>query len=78
MVSIRLICLVTSCARSLSPVEITTSMPIISACLAKVPMTSSASTPGIAIKGNPSAFINSCSGAICPRKSSGIEGLLAL
>ena len=39
--------------QSLSPVEISVSMPAASACLASVPMTSSASTPSIINSGQP-------------------------
>ena len=69
---------VTSCAKSLSPVEISTDSPDASACFASVPMTSSASTPGTASSGNPNALIIACSGWICSRSSSGIFSRFAL
>ena len=78
MVLIKRTCLVTNCAISLSPVEITVSIPSSSACFAKVPITSSASTPGMTNKGKPIAVIISCNGAICVRRSSGIGGRFAL
>ena len=69
---------VTSCARSLSPVEITVSMPAAAACVASVPITSSASTPSIISSGQPFARTNSCNGSICATRSSGIGGRFAL
>jgi len=69
---------VTSCARSLSPVETTACMPAASACRVKVPITSSASTPSTINNGQPSARTASCSGAIWQARSSGIEGRWAL
>ena len=72
------ICGETSCAMSLSPVEITTRWPAASAWRAKVPITSSASTPSMQIKGQPSARTTSCRRGIWPASSSGIGGRLAL
>ena len=68
----------TSCAMSLSEVEMTVRRLAASACLAKVPITSSASTPGTMSNGMPSALIASCSGATWQRNSSGIRGRCAL
>ena len=45
----------TSCAMSLSPVEITVRTPWLRACSASVPITSSASMPSIITTGQPSA-----------------------
>ena len=69
---------VTSCAKSLSPVEIRTLSPAASAIFASVPITSSASTPGTASNGNPCALTIACSGSICSRSSSGIFSRFAL
>ena len=69
---------VTSCARSLSPVDITVSMPAAAACDASVPMTSSASTPSIISSGHPFARTSSCNGPIWATRSSGIGGRFAL
>ncbi|MNP21292.1 hypothetical protein D3C76_1139040 [compost metagenome] len=74
MVLIRVIPGVTSCAMSLSPVLISTGRPSFSASRARVPMTSSASTPETASNGRPIAFTIVCSGSICARRSSGIGG----
>ena len=49
----------TSCAKSLSPVEMMVSQPASVACLASVPMTSSASTPETIKTGQPKALTNS-------------------
>ena len=68
----------TNCAISLSPVEITTGRSARVLLSAKVPITSSASTPSTHKKGKPMAFTHSCKGSICTRKSSGIDGLCAL
>ena len=55
----------TSCVRSLSPVEITVFQPWTrSACVASVPMTSSASTPSTTTTGHPKAAMASSSGSI--------------
>ena len=68
----------TSCARSLSPVDTTTSMPCAAACRASVPITSSASTPSSTRIGQPDAAIAACSGSIWRAMSSGIDGRFAL
>ena len=68
----------TSWAMSLSPVEMTTSKPCAAARCAKVPITSSASTPGKERIGQPEASTPSWIGAICWARSSGIGGRLAL
>ena len=68
----------TSWVRSLSPVEITTSMPAALAWRASVPITSSASTPSTISSGQPRACTAACSGAICTARSSGMDGRLAL
>jgi hypothetical protein len=68
----------TSWARSLSPVEMTQSMPAATACVASVPITSSASTPSTISSGQPFARTTSCSGSICRTRSSGIGGRCAL
>ena len=68
----------TSCARSLSPVEISTSMPCACACSAMVPITSSASTPLSHRMGKPSAPTIASIGCTWLRRSSGIDGRLAL
>src|SRR5713101_6140658 len=60
----------TSCARSLSPVEITQRRPCLSASRASVPMTSSASTPSICSKGQPEARMASSSGPPCIARTS--------
>ena len=65
---------VTNCAISLSPVLISTGFPIFSAARARVPITSSASTPGTASNGSPIAFTMVCRGSICALRSSGIGG----
>ncbi len=70
---------VTSCVRSLSPVEITDSMPCSSAaCFTSVPITSSASTPSTTTTGQPSARTVSSSGSICWASGSGIAWRVAL
>ena len=68
----------TSWVRSLSPVEITESMPFRSASRTSVPMTSSASTPSIVTIGQPSAAIVSSSGSTCSASGSGIAWRVAL
>ena len=78
MVLIKKVCSSTNCAISLSPVLIRVFTPILLACNAKVPITSSASTPGIVKIGKPIALITACNGSIWLRKSSGILGRLAL
>jgi hypothetical protein len=69
---------VTSCARSLSPLEMTTSTPCPAAARASVPITSSASTPGTASTVQPSSRTTSWMGAIWLRRSSGIGARWAL
>ena len=68
----------TSCAKSLSPVEIVTSMPAACACTASVPITSSASTPSTHRIGKPSASTMRIIGCTCARRSSGIGARVAL
>ena len=68
----------TSCAKSLSPVETSTSMPSAAARVASVPITSSASTPGTRRIGKPSASTTASIGSTCARRSSGIGARLAL
>ena len=68
----------TSCAKSLSPVEITVRQPSCFADSASVAMTSSASTPSITSTGQPSAATASRSGSTCDERSSGIGVRLAL
>ncbi len=78
MVFTSVISALTSCAMSLSPVEISTGWPCAAARRASVPMTSSASTPEMRSIGRPSAVTASSSGSIWPRRSSGIGGRWAL
>ena len=78
MVLTRMVSSSTSCARSLSPVEITVRMPARRACVASVPITSSASMPGTTSSGQPSACVSSWMGAIWATRSSGVEARLAL
>ena len=78
MVSMMRMCSVTSCARSLSPLEMTTSRPCCAPTRASVPITSSASTPGTASTRQPSSSTTSWIGAIWLRKSSGMGERLAL
>jgi len=68
----------TSCAMSLSPVEIRTARSCFAAAQASVPMTSSASTPGSRRMGSPMPFTATNNGSICARRSSGIGGRWAL
>ena len=68
----------TSCARSLSPVETMVFMPLAAACTASVPITSSASTPSTIRIGQPMARTTSWIGSICFFRSSGIEARVAL
>ena len=68
----------TSCARSLSPVEMTVRMPAARARVASVPITSSASMPGTTSSGQPSAWVSSWMGAICATSASGVWLRLAL
>jgi len=60
----------TSCAMSLSPVEITTLRPAAAAWRASVPITSSASTPATRSSGSPSASTAASSGSTWARRSS--------
>ena len=71
-------CSLTSCARSLSPVETTTRWPRSTATLHSVPIASSASMPGTSSTGQPISRTTSWIGAICSRRSSGIGGRWAL
>ena len=68
----------TSCARSLSPVEITTLRPSRDAMCATVPIASSASMPGSSITGQPSSRMISRTGSICSARSDGITVRVAL
>ncbi|MCY1306257.1 hypothetical protein D9M70_561090 [compost metagenome] len=63
---------------SLSPVEITTGRLPAALCRARVPITSSASTPSTHSRGRPRARTLACSGSTWTRSSSGMEGRLAL
>ena len=78
MVSYSVVRSSTSCIMSLSPVTMTVSMPAAVACVASVPMTSSASTPASSITGRRSAATSRRMYGICGRSSSGIgpAGLL--
>ncbi len=78
MVLTSVTCSSTSCARSLSPVEITVRQPLPRAWSASVAITSSASTPSIASTGQPSAATASFSGSICAASGSGMDGRFAL
>ena len=78
MVFTRVTCSLTSCAMSLSPVETTTSRHSSVAWVARVPITSSASTSGMISSGRPMARMISWIGAICCRRSSGMGGRVAL
>jgi hypothetical protein len=69
---------VTSCARSLSPVEISTWWPLAAAARASVPMASSASMPGTSSTGQPSRRTTSWMGSICWRSGSGMGARWAL
>ena len=68
----------TNCVMSLSPVEMITRNPCASACFARAPITSSASTSSTINRGHPIATIAACSGSTWLRKSSGILGRFAL
>ncbi|MNR09442.1 hypothetical protein D3C85_1256440 [compost metagenome] len=68
----------TSCAMSLSPVEMITGRSAAALLRARVPITSSASTPSTHSSGKPRAITLWCSGSICTRMSSGMLGRLAL
>ena len=68
----------TSWAKSLSPVAITTLKPSSTAFFVRVPMVSSASIPGTWRKGIPSFWTPSKIRGICTERSSGIGGRLAL
>jgi hypothetical protein len=78
IVLMQVICGDTSCAMSLSPVEMSTLMPLFAASQASVPITSSASTPDSRRIGRPSPRTASNKGSICDRRSSGIGGRCAL
>ncbi len=68
----------TSWAKSLSLVEMVTSMPARAPCTASVPITSSASTPSTRRIGKPNACTICSIGSTCARSSSGIGGRFAL
>ncbi len=68
----------TSWAKSLSLVEMVTSIPCAAPCSASVPITSSASTPSTHSSGKPSACTIRRMGSTCARRSSGIGGRFAL
>ncbi len=69
----------TSCVRSLSPVEITESHPwACSAWRTSVPITSSASTASTTTTGQPRARTVSSNGSTCAARSSGIAWRVAL
>ena len=78
MVSMMVMCSFTSCVKSLSPLETTTSIPWADAITASVPITSSASTPGTVNTGQPSRRTTSWIGSICARRSSGMGDRWAL
>ena len=78
IVLISVTCGVTSCARSLSPVLITTRWPLAAASRASVPMASSASMPGTSSTGQPSRRTTSWIGSICSTSCSGIGARCAL
>ncbi len=78
MVLIKLTLSFTSCARSLSPVEMTTWCPLATAWRASVPITSSASMPGTTSTGQPSRRTISWMGSICCTSGSGIGARWAL
>ena len=63
---------------SLSLVEMNTRHPLLRARSARVPMTSSASTPETQRRGSPWAAMTWWSGSICTRSSSGMGGRFAL
>jgi hypothetical protein len=78
MVLTSMMCSSTSCAMSLSPVDISTGLPASAERRASVPMTSSASTPEMRSSGRPMAVTAASSGSICERRSSGMGGRCAL
>ena len=78
MVLISVTCGVTNCARSLSPVLMTTWWPLAAAARASVPMASSASMPGTSSTGQPSRRTTSWMGSICCTSGSGIGARWAL
>ena len=78
MVLTRVTWSLTSWAMSLSPVEITTGTPCSAACRARVPITSSASTPSITSSGRPMASMMAWMAGIWAARSSGMGGRLAL
>ena len=63
----------TNCAKSLSPLTISTGSPFAVACRVNVPITSSASTPATCSSGKPKARTQAYKGSIC-RISSGSSG----
>ena len=78
MVLISVTCSLTNCARSLSPVEMTTRWPAAAPTRAKVPIASSASMPGTSSTGQPNSRTTSWIAGIWARKSSGIGARWAL
>ncbi len=78
IVLISVTCSSTSCARSLSPVEITVFQPAAVAARASVPIASSASMPGTMMMGQPSISTTAWIGSIWSTRSSGIDDRLAL
>ena len=78
MVFTSVTCAETSCAMSLSPVEMMTRRCSRVASAANVPITSSASTPATLSSGQPIARTISKMGSICTRRSSAMRGRLAL
>ncbi|MCY1555886.1 hypothetical protein D9M68_925850 [compost metagenome] len=74
MVLTRVTWLLTSCARSLSPVDTMVCTSCSAARWARVPITSSASTPSMASTGQPSARTARWMGSICAARSSGMGG----
>ncbi len=78
MVSYSVVRSSTSCIMSLSPVTMTVWMPAAVACFARVPRTSSASTPASSITGRRSAATSRRMYGICGRSSSGMGPRVSL
>ena len=78
MVSMMVMCSLTSWLRSLSPLDTMTSMPCAAAVWARVAITSSASTPGTATTFQPSRSTTWWMGSIWLRRSSGMGERVAL
>ncbi len=78
MVSMTMTCSLTSWLRSLSPLEMMVWMPCSVAMQARVPSTSSASTPGTSSTFHPSRRTTSWMAGIWLRRSSGMGERLAL